>query len=142
MDQGAAFLKRLERACQTWNEVNPQELAQLVWDVRRVPTSDQFTVLAQAFTDDHYLKQEYAGRILIQLNPPCGESLDDLLPRLLPGWNRSVEQLPRYLARAFGRDHVLAALDAIDSNLVPGDSKTNMVRYWLRVFPDVGAPDR
>lgn len=135
MTEGTAFLERLDRACETWGDVNPQEFAQLIRELQRFPPAEQFDLLAQAFVEDNYLKQEYAGRILTQLNPPCARSIDDLLPRLLPGWNLSVEQLPRYLAGAFGRQTVLTALDEIDSSSAPGSSKTKTVRYWLRMFP-------
>lgn len=132
VDVAAAFLERLDRACQTWGEVNPQEFAQLVRDLERVASPLQFEVLAQAFADDHYLKQEYVGRLLARLNPPCSRPLNELLPQLLPGWNLSIEQLPRYLAGVFGRAALLDALDTVDRTGAQGHTKTKTVRYWLR----------
>lgn len=107
----------------------------LVREVQRVPAVEQFDLLAPAFVDDHYLRQEYAGRILTLLNPPCAAPLEEVLRVVLPGWNLSVEQLPRYLARTFGRDAVLHALGALDARGEPGRSKTETIRYWLRLPP-------
>jgi hypothetical protein len=134
VDGAAAFLERLDRACQTWGEVNPQEFAQLVRELERLPSPLRFDALAQAFADDHYLKQEYVGRILVQLNPTCPRPLSELLPQLLPGWNLSIEQLPRYLAGVFGHAALLDALDTVDRNGAQGQAKTKTIRYWLRSF--------
>lgn len=134
IDGASGFLNRLERACEAWGEVNPQELAQLVRDIQRVSPERQFDVLAQAFFSDHYLKQEYVGTILLQVNPPCFQSLNELLPRLLPGWNLSIEQLPRYLTGVFGLAAVSDAIDEVDANGASDHTKTKTVRYWLRIF--------
>jgi hypothetical protein len=50
----------------------------------------------------HFIEQEYAGALLLHLRPPCPRTLEDVLVTLLDRWNFSVEQLPIYLAYAFG----------------------------------------
>lgn len=115
-----------------WADLNPQELAHLGRDLQRVPPRSQFELLATAFFENDFLGQSYAGKLLVQLSPPCPHVLSQVLPQLLPGWNLSIEELPFYLANTFGQDALLAALEEVDAQRSPGYSKTRTVRYWLR----------
>lgn len=133
-DRRAAWRSRLLRAPERWpTAVNPQELEVLARKLGRFAPEERFDLLAEAFTGaESYLLQQYAGLILDRTNPPCQHPLGEVLRRVLPQWNRSVEQLPRYLAAAFGRDGLLAGLAEVERSGAVDRAKTNAVRYWLR----------
>lgn len=135
LNDASAFTSRLDHACKVWDQVNPQEYAYLARVLRQIPTWQQFDLLAPAFLNDSYIMQQYAGRLLVELKPPCVRPLAELLSSLLPRWNASVEQLPVYLASVFGLDSLHHALDALDAQRAQGSAKTKIVRYWLRLVP-------
>ena len=130
--------ERLRRAVIRWpDQLNPQELLSLKRQLSRLTADVQFDVLAQPFLHppeygNPYLAQEYAGRLLVEIAPPCTWPLDEVLRNLLPGWNRSVEEFAFYLASTFGRDVVLAALAPLDDAQQVERAKTDTVRFWLR----------
>ena len=70
--------------------------------------------------DNVWLAQEYAGQLLMKIKPRCPDELDYVLRRLLPKWDRSVEQLPWYLAEVFGRElgHAVGAVRLWQGSLV------------------------
>ena len=139
-DPCAAFLERLRRAVARWpSQVNPQELQVLIKKAELVPADKRFHVLAAPFIESvtygGFLGQQYAGQILVHLKPPCEHQVDDVLCELLPNWNRSVEELPKYLAMVFGRNTLLTALDRLDLQQSVDPVLTNTVRFWLRLPP-------
>lgn len=88
----------------------------------------------------HYLDQEYAGRLLFALKPPCPLDIAATIKRVLPTWDYSVEQLPQYFDAAVGRERVLEALDALGSCCSSEEEQRAIetFRYWLRVFNSDG----
>jgi len=79
--------------------------------------------------------QQIAGTLLLELQPECAMSSREAIERSLHQWNRSIEELPFYLARCFGRDAVLAALDEIERHSQLDDAaiaELETYRYWLR----------
>lgn len=79
------------------------------------------------------LDQEYAGRLLLSLIPPCPPDVQTVIKRTLPTWDLSVEQLPMYFEAAIGREAVLQALDMLGSQ---GSSEQEQrtietFRFWL-----------
>ncbi len=104
-----------------------------------VPADKRFHVLAaplfEPVTYGGFLGQQYAGKMLVSLKPPCGHPLDDILCKLLPNWNRSVEELPNYLAMVFETDALLSALDRLDLAQSVDPVLTNTIRFWLRLRP-------
>jgi hypothetical protein len=79
--------------------------------------------------------QQLAGRYLIQLHPNCHLPLALAVRRSLAHWNLSVEELPVYFWRVFGRDAVSEALLALEIEGVLADSELRAIqtyRFWLR----------
>ncbi|XXX72338.1 hypothetical protein WMF30_32290 [Sorangium sp. So ce134] len=114
--------------------MNPQELLQLERQLARIPPDDRADVLLAPFADppaEAFLAQQYAGALLLKLRPPCSGPLAELLRRVLPRWNPSVEQLPWYLAGCFGRDAVIACLDALDESGEVNRSLIASARFWM-----------
>ena len=131
----ATLRDRIHRATERWPTVNPQQIEHLRQIVMSMPIEDRFNALAEPFTDppvNALLAQEYAGHLLMKINPPCPQDLYVVLRSLLPKWNRSVEELAWYLGRVFGDDAVVRTLEAIDRAGEVDRELTDTVRFWLR----------
>jgi hypothetical protein len=119
---------------------NPQQLRQLQ---ERLSKEDQPTVVRGLL--DVFVRcdvppkgsaaQELAGTLLETALLQAPESLEDYLYAVLPLYELSVEQLPKYLARAIGLKTILVTLDRIESE----EQRENVrraiktMRFWLGV---------
>jgi len=99
-----------------------------------LPPDGRLFPLLELFSDpppNAYLAQEYAGQLLVRFKPPCPDPVDATLRRVLPRWDRSVEQLPLYLREVFGHEAVLSCLNRLaDEGVDPEQLDT--VRFWVR----------
>ena len=121
-------------------DLRKQPLEQLPELVAKSAQSDQFEALWSLTVlpldaDISRLAKEYAGRLLHSLNPKCRLTAGDAVRAVLPYYEQSVEQVPWYLERQFGRSVLLAELDAIDvsDDLTASERKSlHTIQYWLR----------
>jgi hypothetical protein len=69
------------------------------------------------------------------LNPPCPLPIDDAISSLLPSWDVSIEEVPWYLARQFGRDAVLASVERLRADHRDQTALTRLrtIAYWVGV---------
>jgi hypothetical protein len=93
---------------------------------------DPFDSLSRS--DYTFHDQQLVGKLLLEFQPQCPIPIGDAIERSLNQWNRSVEELPWYLERCFGRHAVLEAIQKIEEN----DELTNKeieelktYRYWI-----------
>jgi hypothetical protein len=88
----------------------------------------------QSRPDDAFHNQTRAGQLLIECLPPCGASLHDVLTKIAPSWNASVEELPFYLDRVFGRAHVVATARKLAQEMGAKSRERaalETIVYWL-----------
>jgi len=137
---GYTVVLKLYEAVDTARRVDTQKLEQWISVLRRRPGDEVFNALIGVFrsTDrcrNRYLDQEYAGRLLLALEPPCPVDIEATIKHVLPTWDYSVEQLPQYFDGAVGRERVLQALDALRSCCSSEEEERAIktFRYWLRV---------
>ncbi len=78
--------------------------------------------------------QQFVGSLLLHLRPEPSGDLRPILNQVLVGWNRSVEEVPWYLALAFGEDAFLRALDEVHDETDDEEirAKTRTCRWWLQ----------
>jgi hypothetical protein len=79
----------------------------------------------------------FAARLLYELNPPCRISPDEAVRALVPGWDVSIEEVPWYLARQFGKPALEAAVRRLEAEATDHDTLLLMgaVRYWAGMEP-------
>jgi len=127
----------------------PNEIRQLVcegrWQRKHLTAVQQqfgddllFDALFGAFADDAhgFQEQQRAGRYLIQLRPSCRLPLALAIRQSLPHWNLSIEELPFYFSKVFGRDAVSNTLAELEAEGGFTDLELRAIltyRYWLRV---------
>ena len=71
------------------------------------------------------------------LNPPCRLSVDDAVASLLASWDISIEEVPWYLAKQFGRDAVLASVERLRTRESDKTALTRLstIEYWVAAAP-------
>jgi hypothetical protein len=71
------------------------------------------------------------------LNPPCRLSVDDAVASLLPAWDISIEEVPLYLARQFGRAAILANVERLRTRDLDEIALTRLrtIEYWVALAP-------
>nr|BAJ06967.1 hypothetical protein [uncultured bacterium] len=83
-----------------------------------------------------YEHQNFAGELLVNLNPSCPIPVVEFLRATLPHWNRSVEQLPVYVQLQFGREATVQAIAVLEGEAKDFENlstKLSTCKYWLRV---------
>jgi hypothetical protein len=137
------IVSKLYETVDSTGRLDAQRLEQWLGVLRRRPAVEAFEALIGVFCnanrpDSRYLDQEYAGRLLLSLNPPSPPDVQAVIKRTLPTWDLSVEQLPMYFEAAIGREAVLKALDMLSSQ---GSSEQEQRAietfcFWLRARRD------
>ena len=73
--------------------------------------------------------------VLYALNPPCQLPPDDAIASLLPAWDISIEEVPWYLLKQFGRESILASVERLRAKA--GDTSAIVrlvtIAYWVTV---------
>ena len=121
------------------NRFDAQRLEQWLAILRRRPPEETLQALLGVFvnstrTQTRYLDQQYAGHLLMALQPPCAVDVDALIRPTLATWDPSVEQLPWYFDAVLGRELFLRSLDSLAELDLSQEERTALVtlQYWLR----------
>ena len=133
------IVSKVYEAVDTTERLDEQRLGQWLEILRHRPGDEAFNALIGVFCNaerraSRYLDQEYAGRLLLALKPPSPPDVQAVIKRILPTWNLSVEQLPRYFEAVIGREPVLQALDVLRTQVCSEQEQraNETFRFWLR----------
>jgi hypothetical protein len=119
-----------------------RDLKPLVADLAGAPGAVLFDALfpisvrEQGETSGPVAMSAYA---LHALNPPCRLSVDDAVASLLPTWDISIEEVPWYLVKQFGREAVLASVKRLRARERDPLAVTRLrtIEYWANAAPAV-----
>lgn len=138
-------VSKIYDAADATGRVDRQRLTQWIDMLRQRPGDEVFEALIGVFcnvdreatldhVDKRYVDQEYAGRILLAVKPPCSRDIQDVIKRTLATWDLSVEQLPWYFEAVAGREAVLQALDTLSTQVCSDHEQRGIdtFRFWLR----------
>lgn len=136
-------VSKIYDAADATGRVDHQRLTQWIEILRQRPADEVFEALIGVFCNVHredklFVAQEYAGRILLALKPPCSRDIQDVIKRTLATWDLSVEQLPWYFSDVVGLEAVLRALDVLDAQVSSQQERDAIrtFRFWLRAHRD------
>jgi hypothetical protein len=82
--------------------------------------------------DSLYQDQEFAGLVLITINPKSQKDLKEILKRTLSTWDKSVEQLPFWFRDNYGLEKVRDTFDNIELTDKEKD-KIETMKFWLQL---------
>ena len=122
--------------------VDPQQLKQLLATLEGANSEEVFEGLFAALTSDgRFVVQELAGRLLFELAPPCPRrDLDSIVRALLPAWELSVEQVPRYFEREFGTELLHRAIRRVGVRDLSPDEERALGAFGHWVHCSVAEP--
>ena len=130
--------RKIQKAAERWRGLNPQQFDQLQFVLERTDSVTVFNALYSVCCDPtrpatRSTEQEYAGRLLLAVSPPCHKPLPVAIRGLLATFDPSVEQIPFYFAEKFGRSAVLETLDGLLVEDLSDRERGNLrtFGYWL-----------
>ena len=96
--------------------------------------------ILQVFEDNsienrRFKEQTFTGNLLKELNPLANIDLENILKRVLPNYDPSIEELPFYLCDNFGKDEVIKKLNEIDTKDSDILRSIKTFKYWLKAYP-------
>jgi hypothetical protein len=90
-------------------------------------------VLEKGGGNDSYSQdQEFAGKVLENINPKSQKDAVEVLQRVLQNWNKSVEQFPFWLRNNYGIDKLKEVFAELELNEIEKD-KLNTIKWWLQL---------
>ncbi|CAN7557025.1 hypothetical protein [Variovorax paradoxus] len=118
---------------------NPQQFAFLRSRLSRCPSDEVFAGLFAVFVERapkelRSPRQELAGRLLDTAEATVAFDLVECIRASLPIYDLSVEQLPRYFGRVFGKQAAINALvfiESIDDLNETEAAAARTMRWWL-----------
>lgn len=123
---------------------NPQQLEYLLNVVARMPADKCVPALLSIFAEGdgseaYYEQQQLAGSLLMGSSHKCPISPRDVLSLVLGHWNLSIEELPYFLERSFGRNAVQEAVSHLKSEPQTAAAlrQLDTISWWLRQSPSV-----
>jgi hypothetical protein len=113
---------RIRQLIQILPKANPEIVAEGV-----------IRVLEKGGGNDSYSQdQEFAGKVLENINPKSQKDAVEVLQRVLQNWNKSVEQFPFWLRNNYGIDKLKEVFAELELNEIEKD-KLNTIKWWLQL---------
>src|SRR4051812_23140502 len=119
-----------------FTEVGDLRIRQLIKILRKVDPEIVVEAVLMVFEnvtrpDKSFQDQEFAGKILQQLNPTSKKDLKEVLTRTLKNWNKSVEQFPFWMKINYGIEILHDTIDKLDLSEIEKD-KLAAIKWWLQ----------
>jgi hypothetical protein len=140
MDRHAISELVNERA-NRFGTTNHQELRFIRDHLRQVQPAELFFGLLQVFCSSEgesteSQRQELAGRLLLDLMPPCELPPEQVIRVVLQSYALSVEELPWYLLRQFGERVLTTAFDKCSVGPLSSRETRSLetMRFWVRNY--------
>ncbi|MEP0853801.1 MULTISPECIES: hypothetical protein [Cyanophyceae] len=117
-----------------YGDFNPQQYSQIASVLQKLDSAEVFEILYTVLTNvdrpaTRFADQQFAGRLLLDLQPTCTLELTEAIQGLLKGYNLSIEELPWYFAQQYGKQVVLEILEKLTSELT-GEQQQQSIKTW------------
>jgi hypothetical protein len=76
--------------------------------------------------------QEFAGKVLEDINPESKKDLNEILQRVLKNWDKSVEQFPFWLRDNYGVNKLKETFAELELSDYEED-KLKTIKWWLQI---------
>jgi hypothetical protein len=126
-----------------YGRFNPQQYAQIESALKKLDSADVFEVLYTILTDTNrpatrFADQEFAGKLLFALQPICPLEPTQVIQDLLKCYNLSVEEIPWYFARQYGKSVVLQILERLKTEVTCEQQQQSIKtwQWWLQRWKD------
>ncbi len=110
-----------------------QRLFQLIPLLERVNDDIVEAVIQVIEKRNHFLEQKHCGLILSKAAPKTQKTLDEILSRTLPTWNKSVRELPFWVQAQFGQNSVIEEFNRLEQESASEIVKDNLLTMKWRL---------
>ena len=116
--------------------VNPQQYSQVESVLQKLDNAEVFEILYTVLTNANrpatrFADQDFAGRLLLALQPPCTLVPAQAIQNLLECYNLSIEEVPWYFAQQYGKPAVLQILEKLKTEVVC-EQQQRSIETWKR----------
>ncbi len=132
-------IQRIYGCVDRYGGVNPQQYSQVESVLQKLDSAEVFEILYTVLTNvnrpaTRFADQEFAGRLLLALQPPCTLEPTQAIQNLLECYNLSIEEVPWYFARQYGKSIVLEILEKLKTEVVCGQQQQSIEtwKWWLQ----------
>jgi len=132
------IVQRIYGSIDRYGEINPQQYRQIKFVLQRTNSEDVFQILYSILTDQsrpntRFADQEFAGRLLLSLNPNCTMDPLEAIRELVKWYDLSVEEIPWYFAQRYGVKAVREILAKLRSETQDDEERRNIDTWdwWL-----------
>jgi hypothetical protein len=137
------IIQKIYWAVDRYGRFNPQQYNQISSVLRKLDSAEVFEILYTVLTNvdrpaTRFEDQEFAGRLLLDLQPTCTLELTEAIQGLLKGYNFSIEELPWYFAQQYGKQVVLEILEKLRTELNCEQQQQSIKtwEWWLQACKD------
>lgn len=137
------IIQKIYWAVDRYGRFHPQQYSQIASVLRKLDSAEVFEILYTVLTNvdrptTRFEDQEFAGRLLLDLQPTCTLELTEAIQGLLKGYNFSIEELPWYFAQQYGKQVVLEILEKLRTELTCEQQQQSIKtwEWWLQACKD------
>jgi hypothetical protein len=137
------IIQKIYWAVDRYGRFNPQQYSQISSVLRKLDSAEVFEILYTVLTNvdrpaTRFADQEFAGRLLLDLQPTCTLELTQAIQGLLKGYDLSIEELPWYFAQQYGKQVVLEILEKLRTELNCEQQQQSIKtwEWWLQACKD------
>ena len=135
------IIEKVRNSADVYGASNPQQQKELVFSCKKAKEREVFFGLFSFFYDaslqnNQYERQQLAGTILFAIQPSSPLALDASVYAAAKHWDLSVEELPWYWCKVFGKTSVMNLLIELIPACVENELRTSVktMLFWCRKY--------
>lgn len=134
------IVETVSNSADLYGASNPQQLNELLRSLANASDNELFFGLFSFFYDpaiqSSFERQQLAGTLLYELCPVCPLKLDGAIYAIPTHWNLSVEEVPWYFCKVFGKNVVEIFLVELIPEVESGSVKKSFeaLLYWAKRY--------
>lgn len=135
------IVEKIKSSADKYGDSNPQQMKQLLLGCEKALERELFFGLFSFYYDpalqeNAFTRQEVAGKILFELKPACPIELDGFVYAIPKYWNLSVEEVPWYLCKVFGKNEVEVFLEELIPSVNDGELQRSFktLLFWAKNY--------
>ena len=141
------IVEKVKIAADRFGASNIQQQKQLILGCEKASDSELFFGLFAFFYDpalqeNKIERQELAGHLLLVLSPSCPLKLDGAIYAIPAYWDYSIEQIPWYFCKSYGKSNVVNFL----TELIPDVEEGSVIKrsfetllFWAKSYKEENA---
>ena len=136
------IIEKVKNAADGYGASNIQQQKQLIYGCENTSDNELFFGLFAFFYDpslqeNKFERQQLAGQLLLEFSPSCPLELDGAIYDIPAFWDYSIEEVPWYLCKNFGKVNVVKFLTEIipeveEGNVIKQSFKTLL--FWSKSY--------